>query len=153
MTARSAAEDMQKRTSDGQKEAILFGGERAGLSNEDVAKAHAIITIPLNPEFSSLNLGQGVLLCAYEWAQQAEYDALERETPQGDSFPVSNEEFDSFIKRLESELDEHSFFRNEDMRPSMMRNIRTLFSRAEMTDQETRTMQGIISALIGNKKN
>jgi tRNA/rRNA methyltransferase len=150
-TARSATEDMKRRTAEGQKIGILFGGERAGLSNEDVAHAHAIITIPLNPAFSSLNLAQGVLLCAYEWAQAMEYDAPEVETPQGDSFPVDTDVFDNFINRLETELNKKNFFRNPDMRPSMMRNIRALFSRTEMTDQETRTMQGIISALIGNK--
>lgn len=150
-TAKSAAEDMKRRTAESQKIGILFGGERAGLNNEDVAQAHAIITVPLNPEFSSLNLAQGVLLCAYEWAQANEYNAPDKQVPQGDSFPVKSEEFDNFINRLENELDKKNFFRNEDMRPSMMRNIRALFSRTEMTDQETRTMQGILSALIGNK--
>lgn len=150
-TAKSAAEDMKRRTTNSQKIGILFGGERAGLNNEDVAQAHAIITIPLNPEFSSLNLAQGVLLCAYEWAQTMEYNAPTIDIPQGDSFPVNAEEFDNFINRLEDELDKKNFFRNQDMRPAMMRNIRALFSRTGMTDQETRTMQGIISALIGNK--
>jgi tRNA/rRNA methyltransferase len=150
-TARSAIEDMKRRASEGQKIALLFGGERAGLSNEDLAHAHAIITVPLNPEFSSLNLAQGVLLCAYEWAQAHEYNAPKISTPQGDSFPVEAQIFDNFVNRLEEELDTKGFFRNQDMRPSMMRNIRALFSRTQMTDQETRTMQGIISALIGKK--
>jgi len=152
MTARSAACNMQKRIISGQKIAIMFGGERAGLSNEDIAHADAIITIPLNPDFSSLNLAQGVLLCAYEWAQITAYTAPDKQIPQGDSFPVSKQNFESLMNRLEEELTMHHFFRNEDMRPAMMRNIRTLFSRAEMTDQEARTLQGIISALIGNKK-
>lgn len=150
-TANKAAQDMYERASNGQKIAILFGCERAGLSNEDISHSNAIISIPLNPEFSSLNLAQGVLLCAYEWAQTCEYQAPNKETPQGDSFPVSHADFDGFIKRLESELEKHHFFRNEDMRPTMMRNIRALFSRSEMTDQEVRTLQGIVSALIGNK--
>lgn len=149
-TARSAATDMRERSSQGQKIGILFGGERAGLTNEDVSLAHAIITVPLNLEFSSLNLAQGVLLCAYEWAQE-DHKNVSIETPQGDSFPVTNEDFSAVIQRLENELGERHFFRNPDMRPSMMRNIRALFSRAKMTDQETRTLQGIISALIGKK--
>lgn len=151
LTAKSAADDMKRRTSEGQKTGILFGGERAGLSNTDIAHANAIITIPLNPAFSSLNLAQGVLLCAYEWAQASEYSAPDIETPQGDSFSVSARDFDNLINRFETELDKKNFFRNQDMRPSMMRNIRALFSRAELTDQEARTLQGIISALIGNK--
>ncbi|MEM9469382.1 MAG: RNA methyltransferase [Pseudomonadota bacterium] len=151
MTAKSAAQDMLARVQAGQKIGILFGGERAGLSNEDIAHADAIITIPLNPEFSSLNLAQGVLLCAYEWAQLTEFQAPGIETPKGDSFPVKKEDFDSYINRLEEELETHGFFRNPDMRPTLMRNIRTLLSRAQPTNQEVRTLQGILSALIGKK--
>lgn len=150
-TAKSAAIDMTRRAAQGQKTGILFGGERAGLSNEDISHANAIITIPLNPDFSSLNLGQGVLLCAYEWAQSLDATP-DKQTPQGDSFPVTAEDLDHFMDRLEQELEAHYFFRSDDMRPTMMRNIRNLFARAEMTDQELRTMQGVLSALIGNKK-
>ena len=150
MTAHSAIADIKKRTSEGQKTAIIFGGERAGLSNEDISHADAIITIPLNPDFSSLNLAQSVLLCGYEWSQ-TEYEAENKTIPQGDSFPASKTDFNNLMQRLEEELDAHNFFRNDDMKPSMMRNIRSLLSRAELTDQEVRTMQGIISALIGKK--
>lgn len=152
MTARSAIADIKQRIQNGQKTAILFGGERAGLSNEDTSHADAIITIPLNPDFSSLNLAQCVLLCAYEWSQQ-QYEAEDKITPQGDSFPASKEDFQNLIERLDQELEAHNFFRNQDMKPSMMQNIRSMLSRAEFTDQEVRTLQGIISALIGNKIN
>jgi len=149
-TAQSAAQDMIARSLEGQKIAILFGGERAGLDNEDVSRSDAIITIPLNPDFSSLNLAQGVLICAYEWSSRV-YDAPERALPQGDSAPVDKAKFEELMERLEHELEVHQFFRNPDMKPTMMRNIRNLYSRAEMTDQEVRTFQGVISALIGNK--
>ncbi len=150
MTARHAAQDIADKQSQGLKTAIMFGGERAGLTNDDVALAHIIITIPTNPDFSSLNLAQAVLLVANE-IFQATHKAPETQTPLGGSAPVSHEELNELITRFETELDNHNFFRNPDMRPTMMRNIRNALTRANLTDQETRTFQGIISALIGNK--
>ncbi len=149
-TAQSAIEDMRKRHTTKQKTAILFGAERTGLTNEELAQADAIITILLNPEFASLNLAQGVLLCAYEWSK-SQYSAPEKFLPTGDSIPVLHEEFDRYLSRLEDELEKHHFFRNPDLRPTLIRNIRSLYSRAEPTDQEIKTLQGILSALIGNK--
>lgn len=149
-TAQSAIGDMHKRQATTQKTAILFGAERTGLTNEEIAQADALITIPLNPEFCSLNLAQGVLLCAYEWSK-SQYSAPEKFLPTGDSTPVSHEEFDGYLSRLEDELEKHHFFRNPDLRPTLMKNIRSFYSRAEATDQEIKTLQGILSALIGNK--
>lgn len=150
MTPHSAIQDMRHKHASNQKTAILFGGERAGLSNEDIALAHNIISVPVNPEFSSLNLAQSVLLIAYEWLQSADNTATEH-LPTGGSAPVTHEELHGFIDRLEDELDTKNFFRNEDMRPSVMRNIRNIFSRINMSEQEVKTFHGIISALIGNK--
>lgn len=150
MTARTAAQDIADKQAQGLRTAIMFGGERAGLTNEDIALAHNIITIPTNPDFSSLNLAQGVLLVANE-IFQATHDAPITTVPVGDSAPVTHEELNEMIARLESELENHNFFRNPDMKPTMMNNIRTMLTRANLTEQETRTYQGIISALIGNK--
>lgn len=150
-TARAAANDIHQRQQAGEKIAILFGGERAGLSNDDIALAHHIISVPVNPDFSSINLAQSVLLVANEFFQTTN-DTNEINLPTGDSAPVSHEEFDDLMTRLEQELDGHGFFRSEGLRPTMVRNIRNIFSRAELTDQETRTLQGIISALTGKKK-
>ena len=149
-SARQSAQDIAKKQSEGLRTAIMFGGERAGLTNEDIALAHNIINIPTNPDFSSLNLAQSVLLVANE-IFQATHDAPAIDTPTGDSAPVTHEELNEMITRLESELDTHNFFRNPDMKPTMMNNIRTMLTRANLTEQETRTYQGIISALIGNK--
>lgn len=132
------------------KSAILFGGERAGLTNEDTAMANHIITVPTNPDFSSLNLAQSVLLMAYEINNQSN-KTVPTHMPTGDSTLATNEELQEMINRLEQELDQHKFFQNQDMRPSMMQNIRNLFSRSEMTEQEVRTFHGIISALTGKK--
>ncbi|MCB9996028.1 MAG: RNA methyltransferase [Rhodospirillales bacterium] len=149
-TARSAAADMHKRIQDRQKVAVLFGAERTGLENDDVAQSHAVVTIPLNPGFSSLNLGQGVLLMAYEW-YQLQVDTPDRHTPMGGTEPASHDLLQELFERLETELDAHHFFRNEGQRPIMIRNLHTLLTRAEMTAQEVRTFHGIISALIGKK--
>ena len=149
-TARQAATDIADKQSQGLRIAIMFGGERAGLTNEDIALAHNIINIPTNPDFSSLNLAQSVLLIANE-IFQATHDAPAVTTPTGDSAPVTHTELNEMITRLETELETHNFFRNPDMKPTMMNNIRTMLTRANLTEQETRTYQGIISALIGNK--
>lgn len=149
-TARGAAEDMHKRGAEGQKIGLLFGGERAGLDNDDVARSHAVVTIPLNPDFTSLNLGQAVLLLSYEWYQIAA-DAPARQMPTGNSIPVPHAELAELFQRLESELEAHHFFRNEGQKPIMIRNLRNLLTRADMTRQEVRTFHGIISALIGKK--
>lgn len=144
-TARSAAEDIHARTN--QKTAFLFGPERAGLGNEDVALANAIITIPVNPAFPSLNLGQGVLLCAYEWFQAQDQTPARIQ----DNDPAPHAELGALVRRLEEELDAHHFFKSDDMKPTVLRNLKNTFGRAEMTHQEIQTFHGIISALIGKK--
>lgn len=155
-TPRAAAQDIRGKQAQGLKIGILFGAERMGLTSDDVAQAHAIITAPLNPGFSSLNLAQGVLLVAHEWwSAQAAGDGADSPAgsllPIGDSRPATHKEFEDMLTRLESELDTHHFFRNPDMRPTMLRNIRSLFTRAQPTEQEIRTFHGIITALTGGK--
>lgn len=151
LTAKGGAAEMRAKLQEGKKIAILFGPERSGLHNEDVLRTNAMISIPLNPEFSSLNLGQAVLVIAYEWSQLV-YNAPDRVLPTGKSLPATAAEFDNFCARLEEILDEKHFFRVEEMKPTMMGNIRNLFVRAEATDQELQTMHGIFSALLGKKK-
>ena len=150
MSANHAAKDIAEKQSQGLKTAILFGGERAGLTNDDIALAHNIISVPVNPEFASINLGQSVLLLAYEIFQATNKTTAEK-LPLGDSAPATHEELNEMIERFETELDSHKFFRNPDMRPTLMRNIRNSLTRANLTEQETRTFQGIISALTGKK--
>lgn len=149
INAREAAADMKRRMEDSQQTGILFGAERAGLANDDISLAHAIVTIPLNPGFSSLNLAQGVLLVAYEWYQQ--YVTLEQKERTGENLPAAHEKLNELYDRLEDELEKNHFFRSPDMRPSMMRNLKNMLGRAEMTEQEARTFHGVISALTGKK--
>lgn len=130
---------------------VLFGAERAGLQNEDIALSNGIITVPLNPEFTSLNLAQAVLLIGYEWTK---ISADQADTPvmhTGDTDIAPHQEVETLVKRLEGELDTHHFFRSEDMRPSTVRNLINLFSRMRLTSQEAKTFHGIISALTGLK--
>jgi tRNA/rRNA methyltransferase len=147
MTAREAAADIRTRETTGQKTAILFGGERAGMTNEDVSLAHTIITIPVTPDFSSLNLGQCVLLCAYEWLQAAIPSA-----PASAHIPAAHKTFDEFFRRLESELDAHGFFRTPEMKPTVSRNIRAALARAEFSEQEVSTLHGVVTTLTQSEK-
>lgn len=144
-TAREAAQELRARAAAGQKTALLFGGERAGLSNEDVAEAHGIVTIPANPDFSSLNLAQGVMLCAYEWFQAALPSNRDGEM----NLPAAHAAMNALLSRLEAELEAAGFFKSPEMKPVTARNVRTMLMRASFSDQEVRTFQGIITALIG----
>lgn len=147
-TAREAATELGRRAAEGQKTAILFGAERAGLDNDDVALAHGLITIPLNPEFSSLNLGQAVLLVAYEWSQIS-IPAKDPVPPE--LLPAPHDKFLEMCERLEAELDANNFFRTGGHKSIMIRNLRNMLSRGAMTEQEVRTFHGIITALTGKK--
>lgn len=147
LTARFAAKDIRERIGNKQKIAILFGPERAGLTSEDVALTHNLITIPLNPGFSSLNLGQSVLLVVYEWSQSV-FKAEDSQLPTGKSHPATAEIFSEFFDRLDRELLSARFYRVDEMKDIISRNIRSLFQRAQPTDQEISTLHGILSALI-----
>lgn len=150
LTPRFAAEDMARTIKNGEKTAILFGAERAGLSNDEVAFAHKLITIPLNPGFSSLNLGQSVLLIAYEWSQMV-FEADQETLPTGKSDIATGEEFENFFGRLDQELISARFYRVDEMKDIISRNIKSLFQRAKPTNQEINTLHGILTALITKK--
>jgi tRNA/rRNA methyltransferase len=139
---------MIARGAEGQKVGVLFGRERTGLVNDQIALASAKITIPLNPEFASLNLAQAVLLIGYEW-RQAQDTTPARQLHTGSSRPAERAEYLNFFQRLEAELDARGFFVAPDMRPTMTRSLQNMLQRAEMTEQEIRTWHGVISALIG----
>lgn len=147
LTARGAVSEMKSRINNGQKVAVLFGRERTGLNNQEIALAHDHISIPLNPDFSSLNLGQAALLIAYEY-HQLDQDHNYK-LPTGKSFPAEAKDFNEMCARLETELQERRFFKTPEMKETMMRNIRNFLNRGTPTDQEVKTFHGVISALIG----
>ncbi|MFN0264108.1 RNA methyltransferase [Tepidamorphus sp. 3E244] len=146
----SAADALSAREVSGQHCGILFGGERSGLDNADIALADAILTYPVNPAFASLNLAQAVLIMSYEW-QRAAGTAGTRETFAGVPEPAPREELFHFFEHLESELDAGGFLKPPEKTPVIIRNIRNLFHRAQLTSQEVRTLRGIIVALTGKR--
>ncbi len=147
LSPREAAQDMRQRMADGMACAILFGGERAGLDNNDVVAAHAIIHVPANPAFTSLNLAQAVLLFGYEWFLSADgSDELIRSEDR--SPPAKAEDIAFFFERLEDELTKGGFLYPPEKKPAMVRNVRNMFMRMAPTDQDIRTLQGMISGLI-----
>ncbi|MDE2134874.1 MAG: RNA methyltransferase [Alphaproteobacteria bacterium] len=129
---------------------LLFGNERAGLDNEDISLADAIITIP-TAEFSSLNLGQAVLIVCFEWFRAGDKTPAERLDHGPLSKPASREEMFQLFDHLEGELMKSGFLYPPDKKPPMIRNIRAMLHRASLTDQEVRTLRGMIVALTKGK--
>ncbi len=157
MTPEQAAADMHSRIDQGQKIAILFGRERIGLTNEEVSLADMIITAPVNPAYASLNIAQAVLLVGYEWfkplattlgMETSELAALEGPGLQmPGTRPATKDELFGFFEHIEGELDTAGFFKTDDKRPHMIRNLRNLFARAQPSEQEVRSLRGIVSSL------
>lgn len=125
---------------------IIFGGEAMGLNNDDIALADKIITTPLNPGFSSLNLSQAVLLIAHEWFK-LDSDFADSNLQMPDTRPATKQELIGLFEHLEGALDDSGFLHIKEKRPIMSRNLRNLFQRAQLTDQEVRTLRGVITSL------
>ena len=124
--------------------AILFGPERSGLETDDVAIARTILTVPINPEFGSLNLAQAVILVAYEWAKS---ENLTQPPATDLAPPASQQELDGMISQLETMFDGAGYFFPPDRVPSTKRTLRTLLTKPGWTAQEVRTLRGVLSAL------
>jgi tRNA/rRNA methyltransferase len=146
LTPREAAADMRAVQARGEKVGVLFGPERSGMTNEHISMADTVISVPLNPAYSSLNLAQAVLLVAYEWFTAGDETPPDTLSMSGTRLAEKQELIDLF-GRLEAELDTGGFFRAPDLRPTVMRNLRSMLQRARLTDQEVRTFHGMISAL------
>ena len=125
---------------------ILFGAEKAGLANADVALSDAILTYPVNPAFQSLNLAQAVNVFALLWAQAGEVEVPDVFEPEI-SEAAPREDLVRLFEHLESELEEAGFFYPAAKRELMAQNIRAPLVRARMTEQEVRTFRGIVKAL------
>jgi tRNA/rRNA methyltransferase len=146
LTPRAAAAEMRAAHARGEEIGLLFGPERSGLTNDHIALADTLITVPLNPAYSSLNLAQAVLLVAYEWFTAGDGTPAE-ELAMAGTRPAEKDELIALFERLEAELDAGGFFRAPDLRPTVVRNLRSMLQRARLTEQEVRTFQGVISAL------
>ena len=151
-TPNSGAQDMRQAVVGGEKVGALFGGERAGLHNDDISLADTVLQAPLNPAFSSLNLGHAVLIVSYEWYQAADYTP-DMQLPEGRTKPATKGELVNFFERLEAALDVCGFLHVAEKRPIMVRNIRNIFQRAKLMEQEVRTLHGIVSCLTRPESN
>ncbi len=130
----------------GKRVGILYGRERTGLETGDAVRANAIVTVPVNPAFASLNLAQCVLLMSYEWRRQVDQTPPEVQAG-GKSEPALGGDVERMLDHLEAELEASNFFWPEPKKPSMVANLRNLFRRAPLTDQDVRTLRGVIRAL------
>ncbi len=142
-----AAETAVRIGAGGYATGYLFGRERWGLNNDEVALADEIVTLPVDPDFASLNIAQAVLVCAYEWRVKATGAALPFRLDATQNPPASKEDLVRLFEHLEGALDRVDFFRPAERRPSMVRNLRNIFQKAHLTDQEVKTLRGIIAAL------
>jgi tRNA/rRNA methyltransferase len=145
-TPRQAMPELRKASGEGLKTAIMFGPERAGLETSDIALTHAILTVPVDDRFRSLNLAQTVAVCAYEWRAQL-LDAPREAFHHNVDPPVSGEAMLGLYEQLEGELEDAGFFHPPEKKPSMQRNLRIALGRARFTDQELRTFRGVVTAL------
>lgn len=128
--------------------AFLFGEEQCGLSNEELSLVNAVIRIPTDPKFSSLNLAQSVLLCLYEFRKKASvspHQTIQFKNKSGEL--ATFQEILGFLEHLEYSLDQKQFFRPTHKKKKMVHNLRNIFQRIDLTAQEVRTLRGVIRAL------
>jgi tRNA/rRNA methyltransferase len=147
----AAAREMSGHIAGGGRCGILFGRERAGLTNDEVALANRIVTFPVNPGFASLNLAQAVLLMGYEWFKLATADRLPFAMPER-SERASQHQMQAFFENLVRELDRVEFLRPAEKRETMLVNLRNIFTRMEPTKQDMHTLHGVIMAIAEGRK-
>jgi tRNA/rRNA methyltransferase len=151
LSPEAAAEQMGLRVAAQENVAILFGRERNGLENEEVALADGIVTFPVNPAFASLNLAQAVALVAYEWFKHVSVNALPFAMPDK-SAPAPKQQLLAFFASLERELEKVEFFRPAEKRETMQINLRNIFARMQPTQQDIQTLHGVIMAIAEGRK-
>ncbi len=146
-----AARQMAPRVAAGETVGVLFGRERYGLENPEVGLADAIVTLPVNPAFASLNLAQAVLVIAYEWSTLVSGGALPFRMPVKSS-PAPREQLLAFFATLERELERVEYFRPAEKRDTMLINLRNIFHRMQPTRQDIQTLHGVIMAIAEGRK-
>lgn len=148
LTPATAMAEARIRHAAGGRTAVIFGPERAGLENDDVARANAIITVPVNPEFPSLNLAQAVLLTGYEWARESlpAQPAPPGRRPEGEA-PATRIEIEKLADHYEERLEEAGFFFPPEKAPAMKLTLRNLWSRMALTQADTRIFHGMLRQL------
>jgi tRNA/rRNA methyltransferase len=151
LSAADAMQTLVPKVGGGGTVAIVFGRERNGLENDEVARADAIVTLPVNPAFASLNLAQAVVIVAYEWFRLSGGGELPFVKP--DKSPAApKQQLDAFFSDLERELDAVEFYRPHEKRGTMSTNLRNIFNRMAPSEQDIRTLHGIVTALSQGRK-
>jgi tRNA/rRNA methyltransferase len=151
LSPEQAAGEIAPLVAAGENVALVFGRERYGLENDEVARADRIVTFPVNPAFASLNLAQAVALMSYEWFKHASAGVLPFAMPEK-SPPAGKQQVQAFFANLERELDSVEFFRPLDKRATMLVNLRNIFARMQPTQQDVQTLHGVILALSEGRK-
>lgn len=153
---RQAAMNIRAALAQGEKPVVMFGPEAAGMETEEIARADAIVTLPVNPAFASLNLANAVAVFAFAYAEARQEHDLPSWFRDNESPPATQGELEGLFEHLEQELEHGRFFHPDDKAPLMKRNLRALFLRARLTQQEAQTLRGVIKALTigrgGRKK-
>lgn len=132
-----------------QRSAILFGPERSGLETEEVALAQSIVTVPINPEFASLNLAQAVILLAYEWSKRS---ALAQPPAKDVEPPAPHGEIEGLISQLDEALQEKGYFHPPSRTQATRNTIRTIFTKTGWSSREVKAVRGILRALVGPRR-
>ena len=141
VTPEEAAREMATKPG---RSAFLFGPERSGLETEDVALARAILTVPINPEFGSLNLAQAVILCAYEWSKN---EALTQPTQEELLPPAPQADLEGLIDHLDRMLEPKGYFLPESRADATRRTLRGVLTKPGWNHLEVRTLRGVLSSL------
>ena len=128
-----------------ERSAILFGAERSGLETEEVALANAIVTVPINPEFGSLNLAQAVILLAYEWSKKCELAIPPAKEPEA---PAPHGEVEGLIGQLEQSLDSKGYFHPPSRTQATKNTLRTILTKTGWSSREVKAIRGVIRALV-----
>jgi len=147
VTPERAMEIAREKIASGETVAVLFGPERAGLENDDIALANAIISVPVNPEFPSLNLAQCVLLTGYEWRRQSIVAPAETTELAGTEWATAIE-MDKLAGHYEDRLEEAGFFYPEIKAAGMKRNLRNMWSRMPLTRADVQMLHGILRQMV-----
>jgi TrmH family RNA methyltransferase len=147
LTARGAATELHAIGARNLKAGILFGPERAGLDNDDIACADSLIRYDLNPGFMSLNLAQAVMIMGYEWYVARDAEAAAKTLQTNETEIATKAELENFMSHLIRACDEAGFLKNAQKRPGMIRNLRHFFQRGEVTSQELNTLHGVVADL------
>jgi tRNA/rRNA methyltransferase len=151
LTPEQAMAEARAMTAAGERVGVLFGPERAGLETADVVRANAVVSVPVNPAYGSLNLAQCVLLVAYEW-QRAAGAAVPADYRLDGGRRATGDEVDRLVAHLVERLDAVGFFFPAEKRGSMVANLDNLLRRAPLTDADVRTLHGVVRALAEKVK-